>query len=111
MSARNELYLRAFSSRFKDFPDGYESYLKALRDDNLIDPSINISLYHKWMEGRQSNKDERNPFLQWLQYVLGITTTTPSPPLTPPENCAECHCGKINNNRIVGGTETGIKYE
>lgn len=84
---------------------GYEKYLRSLKMENLIDPSVNISMFYKWKEGRQ---EDRNPFFEWLQTILGITTTTPSPPLTPPDNCGECSCGKINNNRIVGGTETGI---
>lgn len=70
----------------------------------MIDPSVDISMYYKWKEGRQ----DRNPFLEWLQYVLGITTTTESPPLEPATNCGECRCGKTNNKRIVGGSETGI---
>ncbi|CRL05277.1 CLUMA_CG018008, isoform A [Clunio marinus] len=63
-------------------------------------------MFYKWRQGRQ--RDERNPFLEWLQYILGITTTTPTPPLVPPDDCEECSCGKANGRRIVGGTETGI---
>lgn len=71
----------------------------------MIDPSLNISMYNEWKVGRQSN-----PFIEWLQMILGITTTTPSPPLTPPAEgeCSECSCGKTNTKRIVGGTETGV---
>lgn len=70
-------------------------------------------MFYKWKdeydETRQDNQDGgKNPFLEWLQLILGLTTTTSSPPLEPPASCEECHCGKINNNRIVGGTETGI---
>lgn len=62
-------------------------------------------MFYEWREGRQEDK---NPFFEWLQYVLGITTTTAAPPLTPPTECAECSCGKSNKNKIVGGTETGV---
>lgn len=90
--------------QFQDIPEGFEEYLKSLKDEMLIDPSVNISMYYKWKEGRQ----DRNPFLEWLQFILGITTTTPSPPLVAPTDCAKCSCGKTKNNRIVGGSETGI---
>jgi hypothetical protein len=84
-----------------------------MKEENLIDPSVNISMFYKWRdefeERRQENQDEgKNPFLEWLQLILGLTTTTTSPPLQPPSDCEECRCGKSNNNRIVGGTETGI---
>lgn len=94
--------------------NNYESYLRSLQDQNLVTPSINISSFYEWRERRQESASEddrdesRNPFLQWIQSIFGITTTTPSPPLTPPTDCVKCSCGKLNNNRIVGGTETGI---
>lgn len=84
--------------------ENYEEQLRSLKEDNLIDPSVNISMFHKWSEGRQGG----GFFFEWLQLILGITTTTPMAPLVPAENCGECSCGKSNNNRIVGGTETGI---
>ena len=69
-------------------------------------------MFHHWRneeisQGRQDESD-KNPFFEWLQTILGITTTTPAPPLTPPQDCPQCSCGKINNNRIVGGSETGV---
>lgn len=94
------------------FQETYEERLRIMQEENLINPNVNISMFYKWRdddEGRQDDGEaSKNPFLQWLQLILGITTTTPSPPLTPPTECEECSCGKINNNRIVGGTETGI---
>lgn len=93
------------------FQESYEERLKIMKEENLIDPSVNISMFYKWRDeydGRQENQDNKNPFLEWLQLILGITTTTASPPLVPPTDCDECSCGKTGNNRIVGGTETGI---
>ncbi|XP_001845720.2 trypsin-1 [Culex quinquefasciatus] len=52
---------------------------------------------------------ERNPFLEWLASLIGTTTTTAAPPLTPATNCASCKCGRTNKaTRIVGGTETAV---
>lgn len=109
---------KIFNKNYFNFQKPYESYeeqLISLQEQNVIDRSVNISSFYKW-RGRQSrqesdedDEESRNPFIQWLQYILGITTTTPTAPLTPPTECSECSCGKSNNNRIVGGTETGIK--
>lgn len=56
-------------------------------------------------EGRQTSS---NPFIQWLQSLLGVTTTTVAPPLEPAKDCPECSCGRPNLNRIVGGDESGV---
>lgn len=85
--------------------------MKTLRDENLVDPSLNVSMfYNRWKE-ENDGREERNPFIQWLQHILGITTTTTSAPLSPAENCSQCSCGKTNRNKIVGGTETNVKYD
>lgn len=86
--------------------ENYEEQLRSLKDNNLIESNINISMFHDWNEGRQS--ESKNPFFEWIQLLLGITTTTQAPTLTPPENCPPCTCGKAKNNRIVGGYETGV---
>lgn len=91
---------------FQKLPEAYEEQLRSLKQENLIDPNVNISMFYQWREGRQES--EKNPFFEWLQLILGITTTTASPPLEPPTECAECRCGKSSTNKIVGGTETGV---
>lgn len=45
-------------------------------------------------------------FIQWLQVLLGITTTTPIPVSSakPPSDCETCTvCGRVvNGTKIVG---------
>lgn len=39
------------------------------------------------------NGNERNPFLEWISGIFGVTTTTStegSVLMSPPETCAEC---------------------
>lgn len=78
----------------------------------MIHPDVNITEFYKWRESRDefSRRQEsgKNPFLEWISFLLGITTTTAAPPQTPPTECPKCQCGKTNKNKIVGGTETGV---
>lgn len=51
----------------------------------------------------------RNPFWNWIQGLLGGSTTMKPIPLEPATDCAECGCGKIKSTRrIVGGQETMV---
>jgi hypothetical protein len=77
----------------------------------LIHPDVNITEFYKWRAAQINHgkqESARNPFLEWISFLLGITTTTSAPPQTPPTECPSCKCGKINKNKIVGGTETGV---
>lgn len=87
-------------------PAGYENYLEDFNGENFISPDINMTVLREMYENGKQNYN--NPFYQWLSSLFGYTTTTETPPLKPPTNCAECSCGKPNLNRIVGGTETGV---
>ncbi|KAG5671023.1 hypothetical protein PVAND_001241 [Polypedilum vanderplanki] len=91
----------------QQYPEEYEQYLQSLRDQNIVDDDSTSPDQKQ----PQQNAGPGSAFLQWLQLILGITTTTTAaPPAQELTDCEECTvCGRGGNGtKIVGGTETGI---
>jgi hypothetical protein len=89
------------------YPEEYEQFLQSLRDQDIRE---NEPITEDEKEGQQ-HAGPGSAFLQWLQLILGITTTTtPSPPAQELTDCPECtRCGRAGNGtKIVGGAETGV---
>ncbi|XP_052869395.1 trypsin-1-like [Anopheles cruzii] len=57
----------------------------------------------------QIQTQKNNPFIEWLAGLIGSPAPPPTEPLTPPESCPMCKCGRTNRlTRIVGGMETKV---
>jgi hypothetical protein len=86
----------------QQYPAEYEQYIQSITEQNKIEGSgVNEKL-----SDDESHAGPASNFVQWLQILLGITTTTPvsTSPAKPPIDCEPCTvCGRaVNGTKIVG---------
>ncbi|KAL7025996.1 hypothetical protein ACKWTF_013734 [Chironomus riparius] len=100
------IYCDQESMLIQKYPAEYEQYLQSITEQNNVEgPIVNEKL-----SDEQPQAGPGSNFVQWLQILLGITTTTAVPITSakPPTDCEPCTvCGSaVNGTKIVGGTET-----
>lgn len=74
----NTMYTNLFKIHFfiifQQKEKTFEDRLEELKDNNLIQPDINISMFNKWRNenaGEMRQSGGGNPFFEWISFLLG----------------------------------------